>query len=40
MDALPATKPVVFVIDIKTILALSHLTNHPWNLLYQSLLYQ
>ncbi len=27
MDALPATKPVVFVIDIKTIPALLHLTN-------------
>ena len=29
MDALTATKPVVFVIDIKTIPALLHLTNQP-----------
>ena len=29
MDALTATKPVVFVIDIKTIPALYHLTNQP-----------
>ena len=27
MDALTATKPVVFVLDIKTISALLHLTN-------------
>ena len=40
MDALTATKPGVFVIDIKTIPALSHFTNQPWHLLYQSLLYQ
>ena len=29
MDALTATKPVVFVLDIKTIPALYHLTNQP-----------
>ena len=29
MDALTATKAVVFVLDIKTIPALFHLTNHP-----------
>ena len=29
MDALTATKPVVFVLDIKTIPALFHLTNQP-----------
>ena len=29
MDALTATKPGVFVLDIKTIPALSHLTNQP-----------
>ena len=29
MDALTATKPVVFVIDIKTIPARFHLTNQP-----------
>ena len=29
MNALTATKPGVFVIDIKTIPALSHLTNQP-----------
>ena len=29
MDALTATKPVVFVIDIKTIPALFHLINQP-----------
>ena len=29
MDALTATKPGVFVIAIKTIPALSHLTNQP-----------
>ena len=29
MDALTATKPVVFVIDIKTTPALFHLTNQP-----------
>ena len=29
MDALTATKPGVFVIDIKTIPALFHLTNQP-----------
>ena len=29
MDALTATKTVVFVIDIKTIPALLHLTNQP-----------
>ena len=29
MDALTATKPGVFVIDIKTIPALYHLTNQP-----------
>ena len=40
MDALTATKTGVFVIDIKTIPALSHFTNQPWQLLYQSLLYQ
>ena len=40
MDALTATKPGVFILDIKTIPALSHLTNQPWHLLYQSLLYQ
>ena len=40
MDALTATEPGVFVIDIKTIPALSHFTNQPWHLLYQSLLYQ
>ena len=28
MDALTATKPVVFLIDLKTILAL-HITNQP-----------
>ena len=28
MDALTATEPLVFVIDIKTILAI-HITNHP-----------
>ena len=40
MDALTATEAVVFVLDIKTIPALSHFTNQPWHLLYQSLLYQ
>ena len=39
MDALTATKTGVFVLDIKTIPALSHFTNQPWHLLYQSLLY-
>ena len=29
MDALTATKPVVFVLDIKTIPALFHLVNQP-----------
>ena len=29
VDALTATKPGVFVLDIKTIPALSHLTNQP-----------
>ena len=29
VNALTATKPVVFVIDIKTIPALFHLTNQP-----------
>ena len=29
MDALAATKPSIFVIAIKTIPALSHLTNQP-----------
>ena len=29
MDALTATEPVVFVIDIKTIPALFHLNNQP-----------
>ena len=29
MDALAATKPLVFVLDIKTILARFHLTNQP-----------
>ena len=29
MDALTATKPGVFVLDIKTIPALSHITNQP-----------
>ena len=29
MDALTATKPVVFVIDIKTIPAIFHLINQP-----------
>ena len=29
MDALTTTEPLVFVIDIKTIPALSHLTNQP-----------
>ena len=29
MDALTATKPGVFVLDIKTIPALFHLTNQP-----------
>ena len=40
MDALTATKAAIFVIVIKTIPALPHLTNQPWHLLYQSLLYQ
>ena len=29
MDALTATEPAVFIIDIKAILALYHLTNQP-----------
>ena len=29
MDALTATKPGVFILDIKTIPALTHLTNQP-----------
>ena len=44
MDALTAAKPGVFVLDIKTIPALSYLTNKPRqksrSLLYQWLLYQ